>query len=424
MKEQTTPQSIAFISSFAPRQCGIATFTSDLIENLIPPVDPGYEPFVVAMETEGGCRYSPPVEFSVKRNAARDYVQACDYINFRAPEVVSLQHEFGLFGGEGGSYVRLLLERLNAPLLTTLHTVLEKPSLAQRETLGRVSARSEAVVVMNARGVNMLTDIYQVPAKKIRLIPHGIPDLPHDNDGTARQQLGLARRKVILTFGLLSRNKGIEVMLHAMPAIVRAHPDVLYVVLGTTHPEVVKQEGYHYLNRLHRAVRELDLREHVVFHDEFVSAETLKTFLQAAHIYVTPYLQKEQLTSGTLAFAVGAGKAVISTPYWAAEELLAQGRGCLVPFGDADRMALEVIHLCDDDTYLRTLQQRAYAYGRSITWPRVALTYHRLFRELSRKPRTRKSTLPRKEPVVSINRAGSRPTMLPIAAAVLQGASH
>jgi len=422
MEKWPKQPSVAFISSFAPRKCGIATFTGDLLENGKSDAGPSYQPFVVAMETEGGSRYSPPVDFSIRRNAPRDYADACDYINFRAPQVVSLQHEFGLFGGEGGSYVSRLVERLEAPLVTTLHTVLEDPNPAQRQSLCRICARSDAVVVMNRRGLNMLTDLYRVPAGKVRLIPHGIPDTPHNGDGTARQRLGLTRRKVILTFGLISKNKGIEVMLRAMPAIVRAHPDVLYIVAGTTHPEVVKHEGYGYLNQLHRLVRDLDLREHVIFHHEFISAEMLRTFLQAAHVYVTPYCQKEQLTSGTLAFAVGTGKAVISTPYWAAEELLAQGRGCLVPFGDSERIAFEVNRLFHNDTYLRTLQKRAYAYGRSITWPRIAGVYHNLFEELSRKsirPYAIAGTLP-----ATIKRTGSPPLAIPMAAVVLQGASH
>jgi len=424
MDNPTGQESIAFVSSFAPRKCGIATFTGDLIENLRPTNSPSYEPFVIAMESDSGRRYTPPVEFFVRRNAACDYAQACDYINFRAPQVVSLQHEFGLFGGEGGSYVRLLIERLNAPLITTLHTVLEKPSSAQRKSLRHVCAKSKAVVVMNTRGLDMLTDIYQVPARKVKLIPHGIPDLPHDSDGMGRQRLGLAGRKIIMTFGLISRNKGIEVMLHAMPAISRAHPDALYVVLGTTHPEVVKQEGCRYLNQLRRIVRELDLREHVAFYNEFASPERLYTFLQAAHIYVTPYLQKEQLTSGTLAFAVGTGKAVVSTPYWAAEELLAQGRGCLVPFGDSEGMASEIVGLLGDAERLKTLQDRAYEYGRSITWPKVAWAYHDLFLGRSQVPRAHKDTFTSRAPMASGRVAAFRPATIPIAAPVLQGLGH
>lgn len=424
MEHHTAQQSIALISSFAPRKCGIATFAGDLIGNLKPAIEPRCQPFVVAMESEGGLQFSPPVEFSVRRNVLHDYVEAASYINFRGPRIVSLQHEFGLFGGEGGSYVHHLLDRLDAPLVTTLHTVLENPTAAQRQSLRRVCARSDAVIVMNRRGLAMLTDLYAVPAPKIRLIPHGIPDVPPDGAGTARQRLGLTQRRVILTFGLISRNKGIEVMLRAMPAIARAHPDVLYIVVGTTHPEVVKHEGYGYLNQLHRMVRESNLRDHVIFHDEFVSAEMLRTFLQAAHIYVTPYLHREQLTSGTLAFAVGTGNAVVSTPYWAAEELLGQGRGCLVPFGDAPQIAAEIIGLLSNAERLQMLQNRAYAYGRSITWPKVALAYRDLFLKLSQSPRSHKNALPRRPSVANIERVASRPTTIPIAAAVLQGAGH
>jgi len=423
MKERTRQQGIAFVSSFAPRKCGIATFTGDLIANLAPTVDSSHRPFVVAMESDGGFRFSPPVEYSIRKDSARDYAQAGSYINFRAPQVVSLQHEFGLFGGAGGSHVCRLVEGLDAPLVTTLHTVLEDPSPAQRESLRHICARSDAIVVMNMRGLDMLTDLYDVPAHKVRLIPHGIPDLLQDGD-QARRQLGLGQRKVILTFGLISRNKGIEVMLRAMPTIVKAHPDVLYIVVGTTHPEVIKHEGYSYLHQLRQLVRELDLREHVVFHDAFVSAETLRTFLQAAPVYVTPYLHKEQLTSGTLAFAVGAGKAVVSTPYWAAEELLAHGRGRLVPFGDSQRMAMEIVRLFDDTKRLKALQDRAYAYGRSITWPKVALAYRDLFLEVSQKPRTHRHAPAGTELMARTNVAVGRLKAVSLAAGVLQGTSH
>ena len=375
------PKKIAFISSFPPRKCGIATFTSNLIDNISLAGGVDFRPLVVAMQPSVEYQYADPVEFVIRKDIKNDYVYACNYINSQSVDAISLQHEFGLFGGEGGSYVNLLLKRLNAPVVTTLHTVLEKPSIEYFNALTDVCNLSHKIVVMNKRGIKILTDIYRVPERKIELIPHGIPNLPFDHGGFYKRKLALAGRTVILTFGL-GRNKGIEVMLRAMPAITEARPDVLYIILGTTHPEVVKHEGYSYINELHQIVKELRLENHVVFYDQFVSDKQLQEFLCAADIYVTPYLNKEQLTSGTLAFAVGAGKAVVSTPYWAAEELLAQGRGKLVPFGDSKRMAAEIIKLLDDRSLFCQIRRRAYEYGRTMTWSKVGWYYWVLLERL------------------------------------------
>ena len=325
---------VAFISSYPPRKCGIATFTSDLIHNVNLAAKGQFEPVVIAMQPGTELECDTPVELRIRKDVKYDYITAADLINSCDVDVISVQHEFGLFGGEAGSYIGLLLERLNKPVITTLHTVLEKASSEYFESLNNVCETSSKVIVMNNRGVDMLRSLYGVPESKIRLIPHGIPDLPYAQNGYYKRKLGMAGRKTILTFGLLSRNKGIEVMLKALPTIVKAAPSVLYIVLGATHPEVLRREGQAYKLRLERMVRDLELQANVVFHNRFVSDEELFTFLGAADVYVTPYLNKEQLTSGTLAFAVGVGKAVVSTPYWAAQELLAQGRGKLVPFGD------------------------------------------------------------------------------------------
>ena len=318
---------IAFISSFRPRKCGIATFTSDLIENIRKAGGIEFVPSVIAMQTGYEQEYKEPVEFVIRKDVTADYTDAADYINSGNFDAVSLQHEFGLFGAEGGANISLLLRRLNIPVVTTLHTVLEKPSSEYFNALINVCDESYKVIVMNERGIGMLTNIYGVPRRKIRLIPHGIPDISFSRSGFSKRGLSPSGRKIIMTFGLLGRNKGIEVMLRAMPAIVKAHPDTLYIVLGATHPEVVKHEGSSYRDELRKIVDDLGLQNHVIFHHRFVSDLELQEFLCAADIYVTPYLYKEQLTSGTLAFAVGAGKAVVSTPYWAAEELLADDRG-------------------------------------------------------------------------------------------------
>jgi glycosyltransferase involved in cell wall biosynthesis len=306
-------------------------------------------------------------------------MSAADYINLSDVDIVSVQHEFGLFGGEGSSHLNLLLRRLNKPVITTLHTVLEKPTAEYSDSLADVCEASAKVIVMNKRGINMLRDIYCVPAQKIELIPHGIPVFPFADGTFCKQKLGIRGRKIILTFGLLSKNKGIEVVLKALPRIVRTEPSVLYIVLGATHPEVLRCEGQSYKFELQRMVRDLGLQRNVAFDNRFVNEEELLLYLGAADVYVTPYLHKEQLTSGTLAFAVGAGKAVVSTPYWAAQELLAQGRGKLVPFGDSDDIARSITEIMSNKLLFARMKRRAYEYGRSMTWPKVGQSYWKLF---------------------------------------------
>jgi len=371
---------IAFISSFRPRKCGIATFASDLIENIGKAGGIEFKPSVVAIQSEHEHKYTKPVEFTIRKNITADYIDAADHLNSKNFELISLQHEFGLFGGEGGSHITLLLNHLKAPVVTTLHTILEKPSPEYFEVLIDICDKSETVIVMNKRGIQMLIDIYGVPKRKIKLIPHGIPDISFSLKNSHKQSLGLSKRKIILTFGLIGRNKGIEVMLKAIPSIIKKHPDILYIVLGMTHPEVVKHEGHSYKNELLNLVKDLNIQNNIIFYDKFVSDPVLQQFLSASEIYVTPYLHKEQLTSGTLAFAVGAGKAVVSTPYWAAEELLAEGRGKLVPFGNSEQMALAIIELLDNDSILNQMQLRAYEYGREIIWPKIGETYWNLFK--------------------------------------------
>jgi len=381
MKRETVKK-VAFVSSYPPRKCGIATFTSDLIHNVKLAAEEQFEPVVIAMESRTELEYDETVKLRVRKDVKYDYIAAANLINSTNVDVISVQHEFGLFGGEGGSYIGLLLERLNKPVIATLHTVLEKPSSKYFESLSNVCETSSKVIVMNTRGVGMLRSIYGVPESKIRLIPHGIPDLPFAQNGYYKHELGLAGRTTILTFGLLSKNKGIEVMLKALPTIVKADPSVLYIVLGATHPEVLRREGQAYKLRLERMVSDLGLQGNVLFHNRFVSDEELFTFLGAADVYVTPYLNKEQLTSGTLAFAVGVGKAVVSTPYWAAQELLAQGRGKFVPFGDSENIARSVMEILCNHSLSSRMRRKAYEYGRSITWPKIGQMYWQLFQKL------------------------------------------
>jgi len=369
---------VAFISSSLPRKCGIATFTSDLINNTATAAKGEFEPLVVAMRSEDH-KYNDPVKFEIRQNVKSDYISAADYINFSHVDVVSVQHEFGLFGGDAGSYLSLLLDRLKAPTITTLHTVLDDPNPAYHKSLVDVCNASYKVITMNERGVDMLRDIYGISGKKVQLIAHGIPDLPFVDSNYYKHKFGMEGRRTILTFGLLSRKKGIEVMLKAMPAIIEADPSVLYIVLGMTHPTVLKHDGESYRFSLQRIIKELGLKEHVIFHNRFVSNEELHNFLCSSDIYVTPYLSREQLTSGTLSFAVGTGKAVVSTPYWAAMELLANGRGKLVSFGDSEQTAEAIIEILQDDSLFYSLRRRAYEYGRSRTWPKIGQAYWKLF---------------------------------------------
>jgi glycosyltransferase involved in cell wall biosynthesis len=373
---------VAFVGSYSPRKCGIATFTRDLVANIRLAAGDNVRPEVYAMETDGKLAYTWPVRTIIRKNCRSDYIAAADLLNFSGVDLVCLQYEFGLFDGRSGSFLPMLLRRINKPLVTTVHTVLEKPEQAFFDSMVDVCRASDKIVVMNECGVDLLENVYDVPPHKIELIGHGIPDLPFADTSRFKQRLGFAGRKTILTFGLLSRNKGIEFMLKAMPDIVRRDPSALYIVLGATHPEVIRHEGHVYKNKLDMMVHSLGLEKHVIFEHRFVDDHELLQHLSAADVYVTPYLNKEQLTSGTLAFAVGTGRAVVSTPYWAARELLAAGRGKLVDFGDTGQMARAVHEILANPVLAMRMRTKAYEYGRAITWPRVGEAYWQLFEEL------------------------------------------
>jgi len=376
---KSSARKVAFISSFLPRKCGIATFTSDLINNVSLGGGKDFEPLVVAMRSGENIHYSDPVKFEVRKNVKNDYISAADYINFSHVDVISLQHEFGLFGGDGGAYLNLLLRRVNAPIITTLHTILNEPAPHYYRAMIDVCQLSQKVIVMNKRGVGMLKNIYNIPEKKIELVAHGIPDLSFVDSSYYKHKFGMEGRRTILTFGLLGRSKGIETMLAAMPEIVKAEPSTLYIILGATHPEVIRYEGQAYRFSLQRMVKDLGLQDNVIFHDRFVSNEELHNFLCAADLYVTPYLNLEQLTSGTLAFAVGTGKAVVSTPYWAAEELLGNDRGRLVNFNDSKQLSKAIIEILKDDPLFYSLRRKAYDYGRNMIWPTIGKKYWKIF---------------------------------------------
>ena len=381
-------QSVCFVSSFLPQKCGIATFCNDLI-NSIKVNDESFSPFVVAVHGGEKVDYADPVKFEIRQNVEGDYRSAADRINFSQAKVVSVQHEFGLFGGEQGNYLLLLLRRLRIPVVTTLHTVLDEPNDAQRKVLAEIANISYKLVVMSRQGLSMLKDVYDIPRKKAVHLPHGIPDLPLVHPNNYKHSLGLRKRKIILTFGLISRNKGIEVMIKALPAIVAQDPSIVYAVVGVTHPNVKQADGEEYRLSLQRLAAKLDLKDHLIFYNHFVSAPELYQWLCAADFYVTPYLYPQQLTSGTLAFALGSGKAIISTPYWYAEELLEDGRGRLVDFGDSQGIADNIIELLKNRRKCLAMQKRAYALGRQMIWPSVGAEYWRLFSQAQRQSKAK-----------------------------------
>lgn len=373
---------VALIGNYLPRQCGIATFTTDLLEGLAEENRAG-ECSVVAMnDVAGGYRYPSRVRFEVNQGVLAEYRRAADFLNMNRVDVVCLQHEFGIFGGENGAHVLDLLANLRMPVVTTLHTVLQSPSAGQKAVIGRIARLSDRLVVMSRRAGQILQDVYGLPASKIAFIHHGIPDVPFVDPNYYKDQYGVEGRKVILTFGLLSPGKGIETMIDALPAIVKQHPEVVYIVLGATHPHVKKEQGESYRLSLQRRARELGIGDHLIFHNRFVDLKELCEFLGAADIYVTPYLNQEQIVSGTLAYALGSGKAVVSTPYWYAEEMLAEGRGRLVPFQDADALAEQVNDLLDHEAERHAMRKRAYTFCREMVWKEVARRYLQLFHEV------------------------------------------
>jgi glycosyltransferase involved in cell wall biosynthesis len=365
-------RTIAMLGNHLPRRCGIATFTTDLSDAISREV-PEVDCVVVAMNDVGvRHEYPPRVRFEIPEGAIEAYRRAADFLNVSSVDVVSVQHEYGIFGGKAGGHVLELLRDLRMPIVTTLHTILASPDPVQRAVMDALVGLSERVVVMSSDGAALLGSVHGVNPAKIDVIPHGIPIAP---DRRSKEALGVEGRSVILTFGLLSPDKGIEYVIDAMPAILAKHPNTVYIVLGATHPHVKQQHGEAYRQMLQSRAERLGVDANVIFHNRFVSHEELVEFLGAADLYVTPYLKEEQSTSGTLAYAVGCGKAVISTPYRYARELLADGRGILVPWRDSAAIGREVTGLLDEPARRIELQQRAAAFGRSMAWPVVARRY-------------------------------------------------
>ena len=377
-------KSIVFIGNYLPRQCGIATFTTHLLQSIaLNAADK--DCWAVAMnDRPEGYLYPSHVRFEINQNQLNEYSLAADLLNLNQVDVVCLQHEYGIFGGKRGSFIIELLRNLKMPVVTTLHTILKEPNLQDRQIMMQLAEFSDRLVVMSERSVEFLRDIYQVPEEKIALIHHGIPDEPFVKSDDYKEKFDVSGKKIILTFGLLSPGKGIKVVIDALPEIVKAHPQVIYMVVGATHPHLKAEQGEDYRNSLHLRAKELGVSDHIVFHDRFVADEDLLEFIGAADIYVTPYLNEAQIISGTLAYALGMGKAVISTPYWHAEELLADDRGRLIPFQDHDALAREVIDLLDHPDELLAIQERAYNYGRKMIWSDVGRRYLDTFAQAKR----------------------------------------
>ena len=331
--------------------------------------------FVVAIDdNEQDYDYPKEVKMSIRQEEQADYPEAANFINISGADVCILEHEFGIFGGQNGIYILPLLYRLKIPLIVTLHTVLKNPSYNERAVLVEICKIAQSIVVMSQTAVNMLVEEYNIPQEKIVEIAHGVPDLQFDQH-LAKKEFKLASKHILLTFGFIGRNKGIETVLKALPAVVAKYPQLVYIVLGKTHPNVIRHSGEEYRIFLLSLVKKLGIEKHVIFLNEFIDQSELFKYLSASDIYITPYTNEAQITSGTLSYAIGAGSAVISTPYWHAAELLADGRGRLFPFNDVPALTDVFLDLLDNPERMRDLRRNAYEYGREITWPKIGNKY-------------------------------------------------
>jgi glycosyltransferase involved in cell wall biosynthesis len=373
------PDRIAFLGGYLPRLCGIATFTNDLCD-AVACAAPDSQCYAGAVNDRvDAYEYPPRVRFELDEKDLDSYRRAADFLNLNNADVLCVQHEFGIYGGPAGSHLLALLKEVRMPVVTTLHTILREPDAAKRTVMEELVRRSDRLVVMACKGAEILHEIYEVPDAKVDIIPHGIPDMPLVDSGFYKAQFGVDGRMVLFTFGLLGPGKGIEYAIEALPEIVERHPNVVYLVLGATHPHLVASEGESYRLGLERLAEDRGVREHVIFYNRFVSLDELKEFIGATDIYLTPYLNEAQITSGTLAYVFGAGKAVVSTPFWHATELLADGRGILVPFRDSQAISEGVCTFLDDPALLQRTCAKAYQVGREMIWPAVAQRYIETF---------------------------------------------
>lgn len=376
---------IAIVATYPPRSCGIGTFTENLVKSLRQTTDSPDDIIVIAMnDNVGTYDYPPEVKLSIRQEQQTDYLEAADFINRSGADICILEHEFGIFGGRSGVYILPLLHRLNIPIIATLHTILKEPSYTEKAILSQICKMADQLVVMSHKAVAFLQDIYKVAPRKIKLIEHGVPDIQCDRVA-AREELRLNGKTVLLTFGFIGRNKGIETAISALPQVIKKHPELLYIVLGQTHPNVLHASGEEYRNQLKLQIKQLQLQDNVLLINEFADELQLFKYLAACDIYITPYTNEAQITSGTLTYAMGAGCVVVSTPYWHAAELLADGRGCLFDFRDDKALAKVLNKLLDSPKLMKDIQQKAVAYGKTIIWPKIGQKYYELAQGLQNK---------------------------------------
>jgi len=385
------PTRIAFVGNYLPRECGIATFTTDLCNAMAGEYGEGRLFAIPVNDPDSSYEYPERVRLELTQEDVASYERAADFLNFNGNDLVCLQHEYGIYGGPAGQNILALLRRLKMPLVTALHTVLREPDLHQRAVLEEIAQISDRLVVMSELAAKMLREVYAVPAGKIDVIPHGVPDMQFMDPNYYKDKFGTEGKSVLLTFGLLSPNKGIENVIRALPAILERHPNVVYIVSGVTHPHIRRREGERYREGLRALAEELGVSAQLILNNRFVSAEELVEHMGAADIYITPYRQEAQIVSGTLAIALGAGKAIVSTPYWHARELLAEKRGVIVPFDNPDAIAEEVLALLENDAERHAMRKRAYLYSRGTTWPKTARAYMASFQ----RARSERSLQPR-----------------------------
>jgi glycosyltransferase involved in cell wall biosynthesis len=377
---------IAYISTYMPRPCGLATFNSNLksaIEkNILTKNEGSYVVAINDSENLDQYKYEKEVKYIIRQQHQKDYIQAANQINNSAADVCIMQHEFGIYGGDSGIYVLPLIKRIEKPLITILHTVLQDPSYIQKLIIQEIANQSSRIVVMAEKAVDFLINIYHIPREKIALIEHGVPDFDDSIEKILNKTDLLPGKRVLLTFGLISRNKGLETMIKALPAVVKNHPDVVYTIIGKTHPHVLKNQGEEYRDYLKKLASDLGVSRNVNFINKFLAEDELMDYLKAAEIYITPYLNEAQITSGTLSYAVGAGAAVISTPYWHAQELLKNNRGKLFDFGNSTQLSSIINNLLDDDKSLKNIRDNAYTYGLTLRYPKIGKIYLNLAKQI------------------------------------------
>ena len=380
---------IAIIGNFLPRHCGIATFTKNLVQSILAAEDIAKEPieiFVVAMNNNRQVYdYPSIVQFSINQDEKQEYLDAADYINQSGADICILQHEYGIYGGNSGVYILALLEQLAIPFITTLHTVVKHPTFHEKNILKTIGHKSSLVVVMSNLAVEFLVTQYKIPASKIQVVQHGVPDF---SEALHNRVINLqkTKKRLLCTFGLLGRSKGIETVLHALPEVVQKFPDIVYVILGKTHPNVKREAGEEYREFLESLVEKYGLQNNVQFINEFLNEEDLENYLLNVDLYITPYLNEAQITSGTLAYAVGSGSCIVSTPYWHARELLAGGRGELFNFGDSKALSAILISLLSNPRKMNSMRVKAFTYGKKMYWKNIGETYFQLLDKVINEP--------------------------------------